>query len=277
MRIGFTTAGTIEAFRDESLTTRFFYIGLLFFPVSSHYQHARGTLDVPMHGRSVGIGMLRLYSGVAAFLATILVAVGIFGHGAEVAVVPGAVTVIVALPLCAYSLCVASKPSPGDLARREVLRSVVGMGALPTWLDHEQVKKLHRSLLADWDAQRRAWDEPADWTAAVKAGPRSPAAARLLAAIAAYDAALRGKNTDISARAWERALSPAAPAQEAAPAQADEASAAGDKPALAGRLSVRCAECKTIISVAARHAGKRVRCECGATARVPGQKLALAA
>jgi hypothetical protein len=275
MKIGFTTAGTIESFRDESITTRFFFVGPLFFPVSSRYETPRGAIEVPVHARSAAIGMLRLYAGGAAAIAVLLLGIGTFGgRETDPLVLPSIATLLVALPLALLAFLRLGKATPESQRRRELLRAMTGLGALPGWLEDDLVKKTRKALLADWDERRRAWDAPADWKAALEAGPRHPAAAKLLAAIAAYDEELQrgaGGSRALAERAFALALgeAPVTAAMPEAPVI----------PMTRDRIDVRCGDCRTVTSVASKHAGKRVRCGCGATTRVPGakQRVAVAA
>jgi hypothetical protein len=257
IRVGFTTAGTVEAFGDEAVTTRFFFLGILYVPVSSQYRCERGVLDIPLHGASAGIGALRIYSLIVGGIALALAGMGLFADvGMGGVVRPSLAALVVAAFAGWWSFSCAGAPTPESLRRRELLRSVAGHGALPQWLDGEVVSRTRRALLADWDARRRAWGEPADWRASVKDGPRSAEAAALLAAIAAYDAAHSG-STALADRAWQHAFAPRSGERRAA-----------------GRVSVRCPDCATVTSIAVRHAGKALPCDCGATLRVPRARVA---
>jgi hypothetical protein len=192
VKLGWRLAGTIETFRGESIATRYVAIGLLFIPSGGEYLHAGGSLDVPIHPRSAAIGLLRVYAGTALFAALFFLVLARWMGELPGTIAPCVVVALASALITWTAFARLGAPTIESLRRRDVLREVTGLGALPGWLDEAHRRQTLRALLARWG--------PSDWRASE---PRDLDAAKLLAAIAAYTEALGG-SAEVAERAFDR-------------------------------------------------------------------------
>lgn len=213
MLIGTVNVGRVDGFAGERCFTQFFAVGPVLIPLKSYYESERGTFELPVRGKSVVLAYLRLYSASIALMALI------FGwtelsRGYSDDSAPWFLTLAICVPLALWSVLFAGHTSAAVDARRALLRDVVGIGALPQWLPEYLVRRTRRGLRETWDANRRAWRESSDWRAAARDGARAPAARKLLAVLASFDAAQTKARESrvLSELAWGHALGTSSPA-----------------------------------------------------------------
>ncbi len=73
MRIGTMFLGKVDSLAGESVQTKFFILGVPLVPLTSHYvigESGAGIqgFEIPLHGKSVLLGYVRIYAWIAAML-----------------------------------------------------------------------------------------------------------------------------------------------------------------------------------------------------------------
>lgn len=180
MRIGTMFLGRVEALDRESIQTKFFVLGVPLVPLSSHYvvaDHGNSVsgFDIPLHGKSVALGYLRVGASIAAVLC------GVFYYLDRHAYERGPRlllwTIAFAL-LTMISVFFLGRLSTAERRRRTILKQLTGVGAPPELLPDEQRDETAKALLTRWQAEHdgQAWDR------AIENGATAP----LLFAVAEY-------------------------------------------------------------------------------------------
>lgn len=269
MTVGCVLAGEVEAFRDERIVSRFLAVGPILVPLGSYYESPSGTLEVPLNARSVLAGYARLGSFVLTLGAIGAASACLVGRDLG-HLLPWALLAVPLTAALAWGAHTLGRTTSRDLARRrEVLAAATGHGALPGWLSDDEVRATRRRLLATWQERRRGWREGVDWREVARRGAAHVEAARLVAAIATYEAAHAStpEATALAEAAWAHALAGARETKRAM-AKAETVELPAPPPARA-RIAVRCGACGVKAKVPARLAGRKVRCACREPVAVP--------
>lgn len=178
MRIGTMFLGKVDSIGSESVQTKFFIFGVPVLPLSSHYvleERVNGIsgFEIPVSGKSVLFGYLRIYAWIAALLC------GVFAfverRDAESLWVGCAILGVTAA-VTTFALGGLSKEQK---LRRSLLRLTTGVGAPPEYLPSDVRTSIFEKLSAAWDKE----NEGKPWRAAVESGAAEP----ILFAIAEYD------------------------------------------------------------------------------------------
>jgi hypothetical protein len=180
MRIGTMFLGTVESLANESIQTKFFVLGVPLIPMSSHYvlkesyQGING-FDIPLNGKSVGLGYLRTATWIIALMC------GLFYWIEDRPYEPHRdllVWAIVMGALAVISTFVLGRLSKAERVRRTMLRLLTGCGAPPTLLPVHVRDAINEKLLAEW--RKEKGDAP--WDREIENGNGTP----LLFALAEY-------------------------------------------------------------------------------------------
>lgn len=169
--------GVVERIEHESVATQFYAVIVPVWPIRSRYYSRSlktgeiGYLDIPLHRRSVLLGLVRTPLWLLAVLL-----------GSPTFALPSrwAWLLVIALPLAliaAYVTFFAGRLTPDEKARRELLRRVVGFGTPPELVDPALASKVRDYLDDAWSETSR---EP--WHTAITNG----VANELLVALADY-------------------------------------------------------------------------------------------
>jgi hypothetical protein len=185
MRIGEMFLGRVDGQGAQSVQTKFFVLGVPLFPTESFWSTqdtGNGVIGfpIPLHGKSVGFGYLRIYSWLGALLAGISAYIehrsydpqyGLFGLAA------------VCLVLAIVSTFVLGGVDAAEQKRRALLHRLTGLYAPPEILSPEKRDDIAAAL-------QRAWvkvSPEAAWTARIDSGKATAAELPLLYAIARYE------------------------------------------------------------------------------------------
>lgn len=216
MRIGTSFFGEIEAIRGQCIRTKFFVLGLPLVPLGSFYftsgsgSGGRG-FEIPLHGKSVLAGYLRIGLGIAA----LLLAIRLWAISRWERDVSDWVTFGVVLAVAIGSLFL-GRLSHMERARRAVLLGATGLAADPRILPRE----MSLSMLQDMEMKLAMNEVPLD-PAAWQLGPsnegpyRASAMAmeadtlRLLYAYASYAARVDPAWKTAREALWQRVLAAA--------------------------------------------------------------------
>jgi hypothetical protein len=170
--------GKVDALGSESVQTKFFILGVPLVPLASHYvleEQVAGVsgFEIPLHGKSVLLGYIRIYAWIAALLC------GVFAymerHDAESLWVATVIFGVLAV-FTTFALGGLSKP---EKFRRALLRSLTGVGAPPELLPSHVRTRTAERLAVVWDAD----NEGQPWQRAIESGKTDP----ILFALAEYD------------------------------------------------------------------------------------------
>lgn len=211
MGFGVIKLGEVDAFRGERCCTRFFYMGILFFPLDGHYETADEKFEVPVRGRSVGIAYLRVYSIIIALLSLVFLIGGLraSSYSGMRDLIPWTILgLAVSVPAIYWSMFRMGHVPEADVARRELLAAATGLSAFPEWLPDHVVTRTRRRLLETWEASRKAWRQRSDWREVATRGSSDRRAARFVAVLAAYEAAFTNEPeaAALSETAWQHAV-----------------------------------------------------------------------
>jgi hypothetical protein len=178
MRIGTMFLGKVDAIGHESVQTKFLIIGLPLVPLSSSYvleERVNGVrgFEIPVHGKSVLFGYLRMYAWIGALLC------GVFAlierHDPEGLWVwcgiLGAVAAVTTFALGGLS--------KHEKLRRSLLLLTTGVGAPPDMLPADVRGSIGTKLNLAWEKE----NEGKPWRAAVEGGAAEP----VLFALAEYE------------------------------------------------------------------------------------------
>lgn len=177
MRVGTMFLGTVDSLGGESIQTKFFILGVPLFPISSHYVVAETVggikgFEIPLHGKSVGLGYLRMAAWIAALVAGVLYFIDKRQHGDLL------VPTIVLTALAIGATFFLGRLSRYERLRRGLLKQIAGVGAPPDLLPADV-----RTSTAD--ALRTAWERDhagLPWDRAIENGSTD----LLLFAVAEY-------------------------------------------------------------------------------------------
>ncbi|MBX3220451.1 MAG: hypothetical protein KF795_08035 [Labilithrix sp.] len=207
VRIGTMFMGEVDAVGAHSVQTKFFVLGVPLVPLSSVFFTAPGQgIEIPLHGKSVLAGYLRLGLGLATLL------LGIFAF-----VTPsyrrgfddfaGAIVCGVAF---IASFLVLGRVSAGEKARREILRARTGLAADPAILPTELRSTLEGELRGRLEA-RGVPLRPDAWLALAAGGDGGPYRQQEAPAIDTAtwcDLYAYARYASLGDRAWRDALEP---------------------------------------------------------------------
>jgi hypothetical protein len=180
MRIGTMFLGTVESLGNESIQTKFFVLGVPLIPMSSHYvlqESYRGIngFDIPLNGKSVGLGYLRTVTWLVALLCGVFYWIeDSYEHehshllGWAIAMGVGAIV----------STFVLGRLSKTERVRRMMLKLLTGCGAPPELLPSHVRDSISEKLLEEWRTEKG--DLP--WDREIENGKGTP----LLFALAEY-------------------------------------------------------------------------------------------
>lgn len=159
MRIGTMFLGEVDQLDGESIQTKFFVLGVPLVPLSSHYvvkQHYRGIsgFDIPLNGKSVGLGYLRIAAWLVAFVCGVMYFVDRRAFSSELA------PCVVAAAIAIVSTFVLGRLTRGERTRRVLLRAITGVGAPPDLLPEPLRSDTAQALRERWEKANdgRAWD-----------------------------------------------------------------------------------------------------------------------
>lgn len=166
IRIGTMFMGEVDAVGSQSIQTKFFVLGVPLLPLGSFYFTSPGRgMEIPIHGKSVVAGYLRLVLGLAAVgLIIRLFVMSSWNRDASDWIVAFA-----SVALAVASLFVLGNLGREEKARRTVLLARTGLAAdpaiLPTNIRHDIERELRGRLEAKELPLR-----PDAWTARAKGG-----------------------------------------------------------------------------------------------------------
>ncbi|MBS1121157.1 MAG: hypothetical protein H6Q90_3385 [Deltaproteobacteria bacterium] len=159
MRIGTMFLGTVDSVQGESIQTKFFVLGVPLIPMSSHYvlsESAGGItgFEIPLNGKSVGLGYLRIASWIVALLCGVFYFIdrrrpgSLFGW------------MVAFSAIATISTFVLGRLSKAEQLRRGLLKSITGVGAPPSLLPRDVCEETANRLRSAWEADNegRAWD-----------------------------------------------------------------------------------------------------------------------
>lgn len=161
--------GEVETLGTESIQTRFFVLGVPLVPMSSHYvvgasfNSIRG-FEIPLHGKSIGLGYLRVTSWCAALVCGVFYG---FEPHAWASLLPWAIVATVVALIATFAL---GRLSSRERTRRTLLSMATGLGAPPELLPADAREQTTAKLEAEWHqtGQGRPWDK------AIEAGDADP-------------------------------------------------------------------------------------------------------
>jgi hypothetical protein len=173
--IGWDDAGAVEKMGSEAIVTSFWWFVMPVRAGKSFYrfrtrQGAEGWFEIPRHRQSVVLGYLRT---PLWFAAIILAAPALFAFE-RWELLPLGLTLAA---MAAVLTFVVGRLSPGELARRELLRRVTGLGAPPEVLSPQMLGRIREDLADAWFQEHRI-----DWRDAIRRGTAS----EVLVALADY-------------------------------------------------------------------------------------------
>ncbi|HWB38054.1 MAG TPA: hypothetical protein VHA75_18710 [Rugosimonospora sp.] len=159
MRIGTMFLGTVDSVGPESIQTKFFVLGVPLVPMSSHYVISESVggitgFEIPLHGKSVGLGYLR----VATWMVALVCGVFYFLDRREFGgVLPWFIGSAVLALVSTFFL---GRLSKYEKFRRLLLRQITGVGAPPDLLPEDLRDGTAQKLRERWekDNEGRAWD-----------------------------------------------------------------------------------------------------------------------
>ena len=176
--------GRVEAQGEQSIQTKFFVLGVPLLPLESFWatSDAVGGLNgfpIPLHPLSVGLGYLRIYSWLAAFMACVFgylehrsydPAYGYFGLAA------------LGLGVAVFAQFFLGRVSGREGATREVLYRFTGLYAPPEILPSDKRVEIGLALAKRWKQTYPS----VDWRQRVDSGKASAGERPLLYALARY-------------------------------------------------------------------------------------------
>jgi hypothetical protein len=178
MRIGTMFLGKVDSIGRESVQTKFFILGVPLLPLSSSYvleERVNGIsgFEIPVSGKSVLFGYVRIYSWIGALLC------GVFAyierhHSEDLWVWCGILGAVAAV-----TTFVLGGLSKQEKLRRSLLLLTTGVGAPPDFLPADLRGSIGVKLNAAWEKE----NEGKPWRAAVESGAAEP----VLFAIAEYE------------------------------------------------------------------------------------------
>lgn len=185
MRIGEMFLGRVEGQGTQSVQTKFFILGVPLFPTESYWSTqdtANGVIGfpIPIHGKSVLFGYLRMYTWLGALLAGIFAWIEHRSYDPEYGLMGLAA---VCLVLAIVSTFVLGGVDAAEQKRRSVLHRVTGLYAPPEILSPEKREEIGLGLSRAW-----AKNSPElGWTARLDSGKATAAELPLLYTIARYE------------------------------------------------------------------------------------------
>jgi hypothetical protein len=176
--------GRVEALEDESIQTKFFIVGLPVFPMASFYatsEHVNGVsgIEIPIHGKSVAAGYLRVGLFLVALLSGLFVWLEHRTYHPEYGMMAVSAVALLAWAVVTFAF---GRLSPSERMRRTLLRKATGLGAPPEILPPALRSSLEKKLRARWVAG----GGEADWKARLRSGRAKAAEIPLLYALAEY-------------------------------------------------------------------------------------------
>lgn len=221
IRIGTEFLGKVDAVGAESIQTKFFVVGGPIVPLESYYvlqETFRGVngFRIPLHAKSVVLGYIRNWLFIPALLFWVF-GIALASDGFAWMVYPAA------LATAAWLVCwlALGRPSAEERKRRETLRSLVGVAAMPRMIPMDVAMRLRAKLAESARALGLADDRAAIGSVTE---PRTVGLAWALALYSGWD--------DIADRLWsvvDGASATAAAASAALPSP-DSASAGAITP-----------------------------------------------
>lgn len=184
MRIGEMFLGRVEGQGTQSIQTKFFILGVPLFPTESYWS-TQDTVNgvvgfpIPIHGKSVLFGYLRMYSWLGALLA------GVFAYVEHRSYSPeyGLMGLSAVLALTAVlSTFVLGGVGATEQRERAVLQRVTGLYAPPEILSPEKRAEIALGVVQAW---RKISDTP--WEARIDSGRATGVELPVLYTIARYE------------------------------------------------------------------------------------------
>lgn len=166
IRIGTMFMGEVDAVGSQSIQTKFFVLGVPLLPLGSFYFTSPGRgIEIPIHGKSVLAGYLRLVLGLAAVGLVIRLFVMSSWHRD----VEDWVVAIASVALAIGSIFFLGRLGSVEKARRTVLLARTGLAADPAVLPTHVRHDIERDLRARLEAKELPL-RPDAWTARAAGG-----------------------------------------------------------------------------------------------------------
>jgi hypothetical protein len=151
MQIGTMFFGKVDAALGESVQTKFFVLGMPLFPISSYYamsDHGTGIsgFEIPLHGKSTLLGLVRVWSGIGAFVVGLLAFIDKRGDLLRHAWTWFAVLTAI----CLVSTFALGRASKHTLLGRVIRKHATGIGAPVAYVPSEVAENIRTTLLAEW-------------------------------------------------------------------------------------------------------------------------------
>ncbi len=150
MQIGTMFLGKVDSALGESIQTKYFVLGLPILPLTSYYAlNDLGTgvsgFEIPMHGKSVMFGFLRVWAGIGAFIVALMAFIDKRGR-------------LIADPWIWFSvlvaICVATfvfgRPGKREMLGRVIRKHATGIGAPVQYVPAQVAEEMRTTLLAAW-------------------------------------------------------------------------------------------------------------------------------
>ena len=208
VRIGTMFMGEVDAVGPHSIKTKFFVLGVPLIPLgSTFFTGPSSGVPIPIHGKSVVAGYLRLGLG----LATLISGVFAFMTPSYRRGVGDFVTPALWFMGFIASFMILGRLSNAEKERRRILRARTGLAANPAILPPElrhQLETELRTRLEEKELPLRpdAWLSHA--TASSGAGPYREAGAPAIDAATWADVYAYARYASVSDRGWKSALEP---------------------------------------------------------------------
>lgn len=166
IRIGTMFMGEVDSVGSQSIQTKFFVLGVPLVPLGSFYFTSPGRgIEIPIHGKSVIAGYLRLVLGLAAVGLIIRLFVMSSWHRDA----SDWVVTFACIALAVASLFVLGNLGREEKARRTVLLSRTGLAADPAVLPTHIRSEIERDLRSRMEAKELPL-RPDAWTARAAGG-----------------------------------------------------------------------------------------------------------
>jgi hypothetical protein len=168
-------AGAVERIGPESIVTSFWWVIMPVRAGKSFYRFRtregnEHRFEIPRHRQSVVLGYLRTPLWFSALMAA---APAMFA-GEWLLLLPVAAALAIAAAVLTFAV---GRLSPGERARRELLRRVAGIGAPPELMPDDMLQQLREDLAHAWFREHRT-----EWRDAIRRG----IASEVLVALADY-------------------------------------------------------------------------------------------
>lgn len=184
MRIGEMFLGRVEGQGTQSIQTKFFILGVPLFPLESFWS-TQDTVNgvvgfpIPLHGKSVLFGYVRMYSWLGAFLAGVFAYIEHRSYDPEYGLM-GLSAVLAAIAI--GSTFVLGGVGAAEQRERAVLHRATGLYAPPEILGPEKREEIALGL-------SRAWAKISDtgWAERIDSGQARGGELPILYAVARYE------------------------------------------------------------------------------------------